>query len=174
MFSTSTIKSIFKTIAVAAVLSAIAVIAIPNITASAQTRCPDGSVVGAGLTCPATGTAGGGANANLTPNVCGTSCPLTGTASGAGLADRGTVSNFILSFARFFIFIAAAVAVLFIVWGGYNYISAGGDDKRALTGKNILVNALIGLAICILSLTIVSFISGTLEGNLAGSIIGGR
>jgi Type IV secretion system pilin len=150
MFNTSTIKSILKTFAVFAILSAIAVIALPNITAFAQL----GDITPNNL-CPAGG------------------CPLIGNSAGLGktLADRNAVSNLILKFASFLIYIASAVSVLFIVWGGYQFISDGGDEKRSATGKKILVNAIIGLAVCILSLTIVSFIGGTLEGNLVGSII---
>jgi Type IV secretion system pilin len=152
MFNTSTIKSILKTLAVAAILSAIAVIALPNITAFAQV----GDITPNNL-CPAGG------------------CPLIGNSSGLGktLANRNAVSNLILQFASFFIYLASAISVLFIVWGGYNYINAT-DPKGNENGKKILINALIGLAVCILSLTIVSFIGGTLEGNLVGSIVGNK
>ena len=167
----STIKSIIKTLSIFSLFATLIVAGLSNVNASAQTRCPSGIVVPAGAACPSTTPGSVGGTSGLTPNVCNGPCPLLGTSTGAGLKDKNTVSNFILNFARFFIFIAAAIAVLFIVYGGYLYIADGGDDKRAATGKKVLINALIGLAVAILSLTIVSFISGTLEGNLVGSIV---
>jgi Type IV secretion system pilin len=174
----STIKSIIKTLSILSLFATLVVAGLSNVNVSAQTTCPDGSIVGAGLTCPRTAgtTRGtGGTTSDLTPNVCpGGRCPVFNNAGAAnGLADRNAVSNFILNFAKFFIFIASAIAVLFIVYGGYLYISDGGDEKRSATGKKVLINALIGLAVCILSLTIVTFVGSTLEGNLVGSVVGG-
>ena len=169
----STIKSIIKTLSVFSLFATLIVAGLSNVNASAG-LCADGTLKPecTGTSPRNAGTAGvPGGTSGLTPNVCNGPCPLLGSSTGAGLKDKNTVSNFILNFARFFIFIAAAIAVLFIVYGGYLYIADGGDDKRAATGKKVLINALIGLAVAILSLTIVSFISGTLEGNLVGSIV---
>jgi Type IV secretion system pilin len=168
----STIKSIIKTLSVFSLFATLVVAGLSNVNASAIT-CFDGTrnVEVNAATCPR---AAGSGNSDLTPNnLCGTNCPLLGPSATSGkLVNRAGVSDFILNIARFLIYIASAISVLFIVWGGYQYISDGGDAKRAETGKKILINALIGLAICILAVTIVTFIGSTLEGNLVGSIVG--
>jgi Type IV secretion system pilin len=177
MFST-TLKTIVKTLSVIAIFTALSITSLSNVNASA--------IVCAGVEsgyngCPATtgtaNTGGSTGNQDLTPNnLCGNAnkCPLIGTAAATGgkLATREGVSNFILNIARFLIYIASAISVIFIVWGGYQYINAA-DPKGAENGKKILINAIIGLAVCILAVTIVTFLGSTLEGNLVGSVVGG-
>ena len=171
----STIKSIIKTLSVFSLFATLIVAGLSNVNASAG-LCADGTLKPECTgTSPRNAGIAGVPGGNLTGPVCpATGCPLLGNAASAGIADRATVSNFILNFARFFIYIAAAISVLFIVYGGYLYIGDAGDQKRAETGKKVLINAVIGLAVCILAITIVSFIAGTLEGNLVGNIVNGK
>jgi Type IV secretion system pilin len=178
----STIKSIIKTLSILSLFATLVVAGLSNVNASALETCADGSLRAscAGVTA-GRNTSGSTGASGLTPALCGQgqvagaggvgACPLLGNTS-AKLASKDSVSAFIINIAKFFIYIASAIAVIFIVYGGYLYIADGGDDKRAGTGKKILINALIGLAICILAITIVTFISGTLEGNVVGSIVG--
>jgi Type IV secretion system pilin len=171
----STIKSIIKTLSVFSLFATLVVAGLSNVNASADT-CADGSITGPGIACrTSAGTTNGGND--LTPPLCGGStgykCALISNPTTAGniLKDRAGVTKFILGIASFFIYIASAISVLFIVWGGYNYINAA-DPKGNESGKKILINALIGLAICILSITIVTFVGQTLDSNLVGSSIG--
>ena len=66
---------------------------------------------------------------------------------------------------NWFFNIAFIVAAIFIVYAGWQYITAGGDDEKMKKGLNTLVRALIGVAIILLAkglLTIISsFITGT-------------
>lgn len=48
------------------------------------------------------------------------------------------------------------LAVLFIVIGGYRYITSSGDDKKAAQGKKTIQWALIGLAVALSAYAIVS------------------
>lgn len=179
----STIKSIFKTLSILSLFATLVVAGLSNVNASAKT-CPGYTQNFAeDAACPAPsrsgGTSGnrpGGANGALLPDVCNGDCPVFKNAGtvGGNLADRGTIAGIILNFARFFIFIAAAIAVLFIVYGGYLYIADGGDEKRSATGKKVLINAIIGLAVCILSITIVQFIGGSLQSDIGSNLGTGK
>ncbi len=51
------------------------------------------------------------------------------------------------------------IAVLFLIIGGFRYITAGGDTEAATKGKNTVVNALIGIIIVVLSYVIVSAVA---------------
>lgn len=51
--------------------------------------------------------------------------------------------------------LAGAVAVIFIIWGGINYITAFGDEAKAEEGKKTLTWAIIGLVFIILSRLII-------------------
>jgi hypothetical protein len=88
------------------------------------------------------------------------------------LSGREGIVKALVGIAQFLTFIAAGVAVLFMVFGGYKYMSSNGDSERAESGKSTLVNASIGLAIAILAYTIVFILSQVLSGNLLGGIIG--
>lgn len=56
------------------------------------------------------------------------------------------------------LYLAAIIAVVFIIIGGYYYITAAGRDEQAKQGRKTLVNALIGLAIIVLSFMIVQVV----------------
>jgi hypothetical protein len=57
---------------------------------------------------------------------------------------------------------SAAVAVLFLIIGGLQYITASGNDKRAEAAKQTLMYAVIGLVVILLSFVIVGFIKTNL------------
>ncbi|MDB4939780.1 MAG: hypothetical protein JWO40_205 [Candidatus Doudnabacteria bacterium] len=84
-------------------------------------------------------------------------CVVPGETRGA--ADIITrVINYLLLF-------AALIAILFIVLGGYRYITAQGNAENAKAGRTTVVNAIIGLAIIILAYVIVSVVNNTLAGE---------
>jgi len=58
--------------------------------------------------------------------------------------------------------IAGIVAVLFIIVGGFQYITSGANEEWAETGKKTLRNAVIGLVVIILSYIIVIVIANSL------------
>ncbi len=57
--------------------------------------------------------------------------------------------------------IAGAVAVLYLIYGGFTYITGG--EKGAESGKKIIVSAIIGLAIIALSAVIANTVIGILN-----------
>ena len=54
--------------------------------------------------------------------------------------------------------VGVTVAAFFLMWGGYLYMSAGGNPRQMERGKEAIVNALIGLAIVLAANTIASMI----------------
>jgi flagellar biosynthesis protein FlhB len=73
-----------------------------------------------------------------------------------------TIFKFILMFVYIAIYLSAAIATLFIVFAGYRYITSQGDEKNTKPALDTLKNAVIGLVLAILSLTIVTFIGNFL------------
>lgn len=88
---------------------------------------------------------------------------LVGTSDYATGDSKDIVTNLAINLVNLLIFIGAAIAVLFIVFGGYKYITASGDDTKVKEGRSMVINALIGLAIAILSFTLVSFVSSIIS-----------
>lgn len=75
---------------------------------------------------------------------------------------RDGVLGLIMSIATWLTFIAAGVAVLFLVIGGYYYIMDNGEEEKSAKGKKIVINASIGLAVAILAYSIVILINNFL------------
>ena len=55
--------------------------------------------------------------------------------------------------------IAGGVAVIFVIIGGYQYITSGGNEESAEKGRKTLTNAVIGIVIIVLSYAIITVIS---------------
>ena len=47
--------------------------------------------------------------------------------------------------------IAGIVAVLFLIWGGFQYLTAGGNAEQAQKAKTTIINSVIGIVIIALS-----------------------
>jgi hypothetical protein len=59
---------------------------------------------------------------------------------------------------NFFSIIVGAVSVLMIIYGGFRYITSGGDSGRVGNAKNTLIYAIVGLIIVALAQVIVHFV----------------
>jgi len=54
--------------------------------------------------------------------------------------------------------IAFLVSVLILVYGGFMYITAAGNDERATKGRKAIISALVGLAVVLLSYVLVNLV----------------
>jgi hypothetical protein len=52
----------------------------------------------------------------------------------------------------------AVVSIIFVMVGGYRYMTAGGSEEQATAGKKTVVFAILGLVVVILAVTIVNVI----------------
>ncbi len=62
-----------------------------------------------------------------------------------------------------------AVAVIFIIIGGFQLITSRGNDEQAERGRKTLTNALIGLVVVVLAATIVKIVVSTVTGSTSTS-----
>lgn len=60
--------------------------------------------------------------------------------------------------------IAALVAVVMIIYGGFEFITSQGDPEKAKNARGTIINSLIGLVIAVSAATLVSFIAGRFTG----------
>ena len=88
---------------------------------------------------------------------------------GAGTAwtvDR--IESLIERVGNFMIFIGIIVAVVFIIWGGIKYMTAGGDAKKAEEARGAIFNGIIGAAVVlgvgVILRTAAALITGTFFG----------
>ena len=88
----------------------------------------------------------------------GFSSPLTGATTASQLAIQ--IINLMLMF-------SGIVAVFFIIIGGYQYLTAGGNSEQAEKGRTAVTNAIIGIVIIILSYVIINVIVNLVGNGLA-------
>jgi len=89
----------------------------------------------------------------------------TPSAGGTGLPNDTSVSGFILKIINIALAVAGLIAVLFLIIGGFRYITSAGNEETAEQAKKIITNAIIGIVVIILSFVIVRVISGALVSN---------
>jgi len=79
-----------------------------------------------------------------------------------GLPCNDRVSDFIIRIINIGLGIAGLVAVLFLILGGFRYITSAGNEETAENAKKIITNAIIGIVVIILAFVIVRVISNAL------------
>lgn len=72
--------------------------------------------------------------------------------------DGEGVEGLAKSIIEYALYLAAIIAVLFIIYGGYQYIFSAGADDKAKAGRKTLLNALIGLVIIVLAFVMVQVV----------------
>lgn len=77
------------------------------------------------------------------------------TASGV---DETGVTSAAHKIVNLFSIIVGIIAVVMIIYGGFRYITSGGDSGRVGSAKNTLIYAIIGLIIVALAQIIVRFV----------------
>lgn len=79
-----------------------------------------------------------------------------------GVASDATVTSLLMRIIQILLAVAGLIAVVFLIVGGFRYITAGGNEESAESGKKTIINAIIGIVIIILSFVIVRVISNAL------------
>lgn len=95
---------------------------------------------------------------NCTVDCAQSGLNAVGEAFPAGAKTAKTVPEIARLIINWALYLAAIIAVIFIIYGGFLYITSGGDTGQAGKGRTTLVNALIGLTIVVLSYLIVQIV----------------
>jgi hypothetical protein len=90
-------------------------------------------------------------------------CAITNDSSITGGAEG--VAGFLIQIARLVTYLVGALAVLFLVYGGVMYLTAGGDDGKVKSARGIITNAIIGLIVAIVAFSIVTIVQGLVTGT---------
>jgi hypothetical protein len=98
----------------------------------------------------------------------------SGLCSGANLQAPGTegdcenineeastgVNDTVKLIIDIFSWVVGVVSVIMIIWGGFKYITSGGDAGSVTAAKNTILYAIVGLIIVALAQIIVKFVLG--------------
>lgn len=84
-----------------------------------------------------------------------------------GSSSGDTATAVLALYINVFLAVAGIIAVGFLIYGGFRYITSGGNEELAEAGKKAIQNSIIGLVIIILSYVIVTVIINALaKGNV--------
>ena len=94
-----------------------------------------------------------------------TQLPSWGVSQNGG---TGSVVNLIIAVIKVLLAITGAIAVLFIIIGGFQIVTAGAIPDNLKKGKQTVLNAIIGLVIIILSYVIITVVANFVGSGGAG------
>lgn len=60
--------------------------------------------------------------------------------------------------------VGGLVAVAFVIYGGIQYVTSQGEPDKTAKARGTIINALIGMAICVIAVALVSFVGKRLGG----------
>lgn len=92
-----------------------------------------------------------------------TSSGWTDPTPSSGVATDTDLNVLLVRIINILLGIAGLVAVIFLIVGGFRYITAGGNEEAAEAGKKAIVNAIIGIVIIILSFVIVRVVANAVK-----------
>jgi hypothetical protein len=98
-----------------------------------------------------------------------TGAPAGSTCSDVGDTGAGSLQAVAKKVVNIFSIIVGIVAVIFVIYGGFRYITSGGDSSSVGNAKNTLIYALVGLVIVALAQLIVHYVLSTATGAANGS-----
>jgi hypothetical protein len=100
------------------------------------------------------------------PNIAGSLCGATNTltTNAQACATNGNENNglnqIITLVINVFTVIVGFIAIVMMIYGGFKYITSGGDSGNVTAAKNTIMYALIGLVVVALAQLIVRFVLG--------------
>ncbi len=74
-----------------------------------------------------------------------------------------SAEDLVVQIINYLLLLSGSVTVLFLILGGFWYLTSAGNDEQAEKGKKTLLNSVIGLVVILLSYTIVKIVSSTLS-----------
>ena len=83
----------------------------------------------------------------------------TENATGAGIFEEGGIFRTIVNT---LLFIIGAISVIMIIFGGFKYVTSGGDSAGVTSAKNTILYAVVGLIVAVLGFAIVDFVLDSL------------
>lgn len=88
----------------------------------------------------------------------GGKCQLKNPAEGilVSIEDFGDLLQKII---QILLYVAGAIAVIFLMMGGFRYVTASGNDEAVEKAKKTVTNSLLGIVIIVLSYTIVLIVN---------------
>ena len=133
---------------------------IPPATAPPGGTKTSTSTQSTGTQSSSTTTAAGDCGSGFTPKgpLCIPNNPFTGN----GIAASGSIGQLATSIISILLGLAGIVAVIFLIIGGYTWMTSRGNEAQVVSARKTVVNAIIGIIIIVMSYLIIQVITSFL------------
>lgn len=81
--------------------------------------------------------------------------------NGAGKVQYNTFSEYFLDLVNRAMLLAVMVAILIIIWAAFKYVTSSGDETKAHEAKDMIIGAVVGLALLFLTRLLVPILGIT-------------
>ncbi len=68
----------------------------------------------------------------------------------------GSARTAVRQVVNYFLYFLGLIATIMVIYGGFLYVTSGGEEKGAEKGKNILIYAAVGIIIILISFAVVN------------------
>lgn len=86
--------------------------------------------------------------------------------------SEGSIASIFRLIINWALAIAFIAAVIMLIYGGFRYITSAGNQETAKTGRDAIINSLIGVVIIVLSYIIVQIVYRFVSGQGSGGVTG--
>ena len=84
---------------------------------------------------------------------------------GEGLPTTETFGGLVTIVVQILLVVAGSVAVIFLIVGGYRYITASGNEEQTEGAKKTMTGAIVGIVIIALAYAVIAIIVNILQDN---------
>lgn len=77
----------------------------------------------------------------------------------SGIAGTGSIGSLIVQIISILLWLSGIIAVIMLIIGGYQWMTARGNDSQTVTAKKTVTNAVIGLVIVLLAYFVIQLIT---------------
>lgn len=102
---------------------------------------------------------------SITDSICQGSNVGSNTTTCDSNSSTTSLTNLAAKVISIFSVLVGVVAVIMVIFGGFKYITSGGDSNSVSGAKNTLIYAIVGLIIVALAQFIVHFVLNTTKGT---------
>ena len=80
-----------------------------------------------------------------------------------GAVDTNSLAYIVANFLKFFFATLGVIFLVIVIYAGFKWMTAGGNEEQVTSARKLLINAAIGLAIIVLAYSITHFVSSAIS-----------
>ena len=79
--------------------------------------------------------------------------------------EEGSIRALVRTIVNFFLFFLGMIAVIMVIYGGVLYVTAAGNDDQVGKAKNVIMYAVAGILVILISFALINTVLGAASGT---------